>query len=173
MKPAWDKLMGEFEGSTTAVVADVDCTAGGKDLCSAHGVRGYPSIKYGDVSDLQDYKGGRDFDSLLEFAKSNLGPTCSPNNLDLCDAEQTAAIEKAQAMSDEELETAIEDGDSALEQAEVDFKSAVEELQKQYEALMKAKDDTIADVKSRGLGVLKSVRAARASAAASGGHDEL
>ena len=48
--------MADFEGSATQLVADVDCTAGGKDLCDANGVRGYPTIKWGDPSDLQDYQ---------------------------------------------------------------------------------------------------------------------
>ena len=46
MKPDWDKLMDAFADSTTALVADVDCTADGKPLCDANGVRGYPTIKW-------------------------------------------------------------------------------------------------------------------------------
>jgi len=64
MKPAWDKLMTEYSSSKSALVADVDCTAAGKPLCDSNGVRGFPTIKYGDPSNLEDYKGGRDFDSL-------------------------------------------------------------------------------------------------------------
>ena len=37
MKPDWDKLMDAFADSTTALVADVDCTADGKPLCDANG----------------------------------------------------------------------------------------------------------------------------------------
>ena len=29
----WDKLSKEFEGSSSVVIADVDCTAGGKSKC--------------------------------------------------------------------------------------------------------------------------------------------
>jgi len=92
MKPAWDKLMAEFADSKTALVADVDCTADGKPLCDSNGVKGFPTIKYGNPADLQDYQGGRDFDALLEFANENLGPTCSPDNLDLCDDDKKAEI---------------------------------------------------------------------------------
>ena len=56
MKPDWDKLMEEFADSATQLVADVDCTAEGKPLCDAHGVKGFPTIKWGDPSDLQDYQ---------------------------------------------------------------------------------------------------------------------
>ena len=60
MKPDWDKLSAEFADSKTVVIADVDCTAGGKSLCEEIGVRGYPTIKFGDPHNLEDYKGGRD-----------------------------------------------------------------------------------------------------------------
>merc|ERR1719504_3223 len=104
MKPAWDKLMGDFKDSKTALVADVDCTADGKPLCDSNGVRGFPTIKYGDPNALEDYEGGRDFDSLLTFAKENLKPTCSPSNIDLCDDDKKAEIAKLQAMSDDDLD---------------------------------------------------------------------
>merc|ERR1712193_157311 len=87
MKPDWDKLIAEFKDSKTVLIADVDCAAGGKSKCDEVGVRGYPTIKYGDPSDLQDYKGGRDYKALKKHAES-LGPTCSPSNIDLCDDDQ-------------------------------------------------------------------------------------
>jgi hypothetical protein len=76
MKPDWDKLIDEFKGSETTLIADVDCTKNGKKLCAKVGVDGYPTIKYGDPNDLQTYEGGRDLDSLKAFAHENLGPKC-------------------------------------------------------------------------------------------------
>lgn len=58
MKPDWDKLMAAFKGNPTSLVADVDCTAAGQPLCNKHGVKGYPTIKYGDPAKLTDYQGG-------------------------------------------------------------------------------------------------------------------
>merc|ERR550514_551631 len=107
MKPAWDKLMGEFAGNPNALVGDVDCTAAGKDLCEKHGVQGFPTIKWGDPSDLKDYEGGRDFDGLKKFAEENLKPMCSPSNIDLCDDDKKAEIKKFQDMSDDDLDAAI------------------------------------------------------------------
>merc|ERR1740117_1526593 len=78
--------MTEFDGHASALVGDVDCTAAGKPLCDSNGVRGFPTIKFGDPSNLEDYKGGRDFDALSKFASENLKPVCSPANIDLCDA---------------------------------------------------------------------------------------
>jgi len=92
MKPAWDKLIKEYEGHKSALVADVDCTAEGKPLCEQVGVEGFPTIKWGDPADLTDYEGGRDFKELQTFAKENLKPICSPSNVDLCDDEKKAQI---------------------------------------------------------------------------------
>jgi len=163
MKPAWDKLMEEFKDSKTALVADVDCTVH-QDLCGKHGVQGYPTIKYGDPNNLEDYQGGRDFDDLQKFAKENLGPTCGPANLDLCDADQKAKITEAQALSEADLEAKITAEEKKISDAEDNFKSEVEKLQATYEKLSKEKDETIANVKKSGLGMLKSVRAAKKDA---------
>jgi len=159
MKPAWDKLSKEWNDSKTAGVYDVDCTAAGKPLCDSNGVRGFPTIKYGDPNSLEDYEGGRDYDSLAEFCKENLKPVCSPDNIDLCDADKKAEIEKFQAMSAGDLDSAISTKEEELEAAESTFKSAVEKLQKKYESLQKDKEAAIAGVKDAGLGLMKSVAA--------------
>jgi len=103
MKPDWDKLMDEFKGHKTALVADVDCTGAGKDLCSKHGVSGFPTIKWGAPHALEDYHGAREYSALQTFAKENLGPVCSPKNLDACDEKKKKEIEKYMAMSPKEL----------------------------------------------------------------------
>jgi protein disulfide-isomerase A6 len=160
MKPAWDQLMEKFKDSKTAAVHDVDCTVH-QDLCGKYGVQGYPTIKYGDINNLEDYQGGREYDDMEKFANENLGPSCGPANLDLCDATQKKAIEEAQAMSDADLDAKIAAEEKKMEDAESNFKSEVEKLQATYEKLSKEKDETIANVKKSGLGVLKSVKASK------------
>ena len=168
MKPAWDKLMDAFADSKTALVGDVDCTAAGKPLCDSNGVQGFPTIKWGDPSALEDYQGGRDFDGLKKFADENLKPMCSPSNIDLCDDDKKAEIKKFQDMSDDDLDAAIKEKEAENTKAEDDFKKFVEGLQKQYEDGMKKKDDAIAAVKASGLGLMKAVKAAKKT-----GKDEL
>lgn len=172
MKPDWDKLAAEFKDHATIGVYDVDCTAGGKSLCDANGVKGYPTIKTGDPSDLQDYQGGRDLASLQKHARG-LKPSCSPTNINLCDAEQKAEIEAVQAKSDDELDAIIKKGKEDGEAAEAEFKAEVDKLQKAYQGLMSAKDEKLAAIKESGLGLAKAVKAARAKAAKSAGKDEL
>jgi len=160
MKPAWDKLMEENDS-----VFDADCTAAGQALCQAQGVQGYPTIKWGDPSALEDYQGGRSFDDLKKFADENLKPSCSPANIDLCDDDKKAEIEKLQAMSDEDLDAAIEADEKKMKDAETTFEESVKELQAKYESLQEDKKKAQEEVKESGLGMLKSVKAAKASAA--------
>lgn len=169
MKPAWDALMDEYKGHKTTLVADVDCTAAGKPLCTTHGVSGYPTIKHGDPAALEDYSGGRDADALKKFA-AGLKPLCSPSNMDLCDDESKANLEKLLALDDAEIEKRITEGDKKIKDAEETFSTKLEALQAEYQGLVKTRDDTIAEVKASGLGQLKAVKAFKASAPAK---DEL
>jgi len=163
MKPDWDKLMKEYKDHKDILIADVDCTAGGKDLCSQVGVQGYPTIKYGDPNNLEDYEGGRALKDLKTFAKENLGPTCGPANLDLCDADKKAQVSKFMAMSASDLSAAIKEKDDEMAKAEKDLEELLKSLQSQYEAATKKKDDTKKSIKESGLGLMKSVLAHRKS----------
>ena len=160
MKPDWDKLMEEYKDSKTAVVADVDCTASGKALCDEIGVRGYPTLKYGDPNDLQDYKGGRTLSDFQKHCETNLGPSCGPNNLDLCDDATKVIIEKYRAMPAGDLDAFINEQSTAMDTAESDFKKFVEGLQKSYEDANKVKDSKVEEIKSSGLAFAKAVKAA-------------
>jgi len=161
--------MGAYDGHATALVADVDCTAEGKPLCDSNGVKGFPTIKYGDPSALEDYKGGRDFDALKKFADENLKPMCSPTNIDLCDDDKKKQIEELQAMSAADLDAKIKESEKKMEDAEKTFENEVKKLQSTYEQLQKDKEATMIEIKNSGLGLMKAVKAAAAKAS----HDEL
>ena len=158
MKPDWDKLMAAFKDHKTTLIGDADCTAGGKALCDEVGVRGYPTIKYGDPNDLQDYKGGRDFAALKKFAEE-LGPQCSPANLDLCDDEKKAQIKEFMALSKEKRDEKIKEKEGEISKLEADFKKFVEGLQNSYSEASTKKDKDVEAVKASGLGLLKAVQA--------------
>ena len=100
MKPDWDKLASEYQDSDSVLIADVDCTEGGKDLCETHGVKGYPTIKTFSAgeSEGEDYDGGRDFDALKAHAES-LGPSCHIDSKEFCSADALVELEKYAAMS--------------------------------------------------------------------------
>lgn len=125
---------------------------------NSNGVKGFPTIKHGDPTALEDYKSGRDYNSFATFA-SELKPACSPANIDLCGDEEKAEIEAIQAMSTEDLTAKVAEGEAKIEAAEEEFKSKVEELQKTYQELQVTKDDAIEAVKKDGLGLMKAVLA--------------
>merc|ERR1719352_113004 len=155
--------MKQFKGSKTALIADVDCTAAGKDLCEQNGVQGFPTIKWGDPSAMEDYDGGRDYEDLESFANENLKPLCSPNNLDLCDDEKKAQIEGYMKMSVEDLDAEIEKKDAEFKEAETTFDAEVQKLQEKYEQLEKDKTAKQAEVKNSGLSLMKAVKASKGS----------
>jgi protein disulfide-isomerase A6 len=100
MKPAWDKLGSAYQGSSSVVIGDVDCTAGGEKVCSDNGVQGYPTIKYFTAETGkkgEDYSGGRDFDSLDKFVKETLAKKCDVVTKADCDDKEKAYIEKQSA----------------------------------------------------------------------------
>jgi hypothetical protein len=152
MKPDWDALAEEFASSEKVIVADVDCTTGGKPLCEKYGVRGYPTIKYFNPPDEagEDYKGGRDMASLKKFA-SELGPGCSVDALENCSAEQKAELDKYVAMPAEERDSKLAEMKSALEKAEKDHEDLLKQLQATYkesmEKLEKLKEDSAPTMK--------------------------
>merc|ERR1712194_747964 len=131
---------------------------GGKAKCDEVGVRGYPTIKYGDPDDLQDYKGGRTMADLQKFAEG-LGPQCGPAASDLCDADKKAKIQEFSKLSGEARDTMIKEKETEMEKAETDFKTYVEGLQKKYQEESDKKDKAVEAIKSGGLGLLKSVHA--------------
>lgn len=137
----------------------MDCTTSGKALCEQHGVRGYPTIKWGDPSNLEDYKGGRSLQALQDFAKENLKAVCSPANLDLCDGDKKTQIEGFMAMSDADLDSKITAKKTEQEALEETFKTEVKALQDKYQQLQKDKEEGLKSVKESGLGLMQAVQA--------------
>jgi len=169
MKPDWDKLMKSYAGSKTTLIADVDCTAGGKSLCEKQGVSGYPTIKWGEPTALKPYEGGRTGKDLEKFAAANLGPTCGPDNLDLCDETDKKFIAKFKKWDIDELELSIEEKDTKINKIEAAGKKVVDGLTAQVTSLNskiekenKKKDDGIEKVKKEsGYGYMKAVKASK------------
>merc|ERR1712173_100511 len=119
----------------------------------------------GDPNNLEDYKGGRSLSDLQKFAKENLGPTCGPSNLDLCDADKKAQIEKFMAMSASELDATIKEKDQESAKLDSDLQAFLKSLQSQYEEAQKKKEEAETAIKESGLGLMKAVKAAKKSKA--------
>jgi len=165
----WEKLADEWADKSDVLIAEIDCTAEGKPICDEAGIKGFPTLKFGDPLSLEDYQGGRTYSDFSTFANANLKPMCSPSKLELCDDEKKAEIEKLIAMPDGELEAIIATEEEKLEEAEKFFKEEVQKLQSRYNDLVAEKDAKDDAVKNSGLGLMKSVKAQKAKA----GSDEL
>merc|ERR1712070_1186062 len=109
--------------------------------------------------------GGRTLKDLQKFASENLKPVCSPANIDLCDADKKKQIEELQAMSAGDLDAKIKEKEEEQKAAEKTFSEDVDKLQKRYQELQKEKDEALEAIKSSGLGLMKSVKAANAKKA--------
>lgn len=163
MKPAWDELMAEYQNHSSILIADVDCTAEGKDLCDDVGIQGFPTIKYGDPNSLEDYDGERDIGTLKDFAKKNLGPRCSPLNLDLCDSDAKAQIDAFMAMPAEELDAKVREKDDMIKVIDTELEGYLKSLQAKYELAVKETSEKKSAIKNSGLGLMKAAMAHRRS----------
>merc|ERR1712224_63447 len=114
------------------------------------GVQGFPTLKWGDASALEDYEGGRAFDDLEKFAEENLKPLCGPANMDLCDEEKKAEIQAFQALSEEELKEKVAAKEKEITDADELFTAEVEKLQQKYDEISGQKDEAIKAVRRQG-----------------------
>ena len=149
IKPAWDNLMEKYAESDTLLVADVDCVNAGKELCDKNGVKGFPTIKYGSVNSLEDYKGGRSASDLEEFA-SKLTPPCNPETLEHCSATQQEQLSVYESKTDDELQEMITGYEKAQADIDTTFKKGVEGLQGRFEELQKEKDQALGELEDVG-----------------------
>ena len=124
-----------------------------------YGVRGYPTIKsFTGDPDGTPYEGGRDYASLKKFADESLGPSCSNDNIDLCDDEQKAILDKYNAMSADERKKIVDEANAKVAEAEETFKSELKKLQAEYEALNTKKEADIKALQTPELRLLKTIK---------------
>jgi protein disulfide-isomerase A6 len=102
MKPTWNKLGAEYDGHSSVLIGDVDCTVH-QDLCQRFGVNGYPTIKYFNSETGEDgekYQSGRDYDSLKAHVVEHLEAGCSVEEPEDCTEKEQKYIKKMQASPD-------------------------------------------------------------------------
>lgn len=83
LAPAWRELTGEFFGHKTVLVAEVNCSSKrSKWLCDTNEIMKYPTLLYGDVSDLKQYRASRLSEELSDFVRHHLVPLDPPPKID-------------------------------------------------------------------------------------------
>jgi hypothetical protein len=142
MKPDWDKLGDKYKDSATILIGDVDCTADdGKPLCSKYGVRGYPTIKTFTGNPMgDDYKGGRKYADLLKHVEENMGPSCGPDNKEVCTADELKELEELLKLPLAERKAQAEAAQAEMDKIGSDFNDFVQGLQESYEKAMSDKE---------------------------------
>merc|ERR1719188_303032 len=107
MKADWDKLADAYADSPNVVIADVDCTAAGEQICNKVGIEGFPTIRYflPDAAKGKDYQGGRSYAALNSFVEKTFKPPCDVATSENCNDNQKALIEEFKGKSTEEYET--------------------------------------------------------------------
>lgn len=96
MKEDWENLGTAFQGSSSVLIGDVDCTIE-TELASEYDVSGYPTIKYfTPETDAKgdSYNGGRSLDDLKKFVEENLERKCDVKEPDSCSEKEQKFIEK-------------------------------------------------------------------------------
>lgn len=111
MKPVWETLTGQYEDSQSIIIAEVDCTGDGMEICEFANVDSFPSFKYGYHANLLAYVGNRDLSSLQDFVV-DMETKCNGDNLGKCDDEQKGVIEDLSTKSIEELDDMLADIDA-------------------------------------------------------------
>ena len=172
MKDDFDKLAEDFAGRKDTLVAEVDCDGEGSALCDSHGIEGYPTIKYGDPTSLEEYQFERDYSEMKNFA-SDLKPVCSPTNLDLCDAEKKAAIEKFLKMDIADLKKDIKKMEDQMTEANEKQKAIGDRINEEYMQMVEEKEEKEAEIKGSGLLTMKMVYAAMMEDSEEPASDEL
>lgn len=135
MAPAWEQVASEWKDHAVGLVGEIDCTAPeSESLCEVFGVEAFPTIMYGDPSSPDEYQGGRDYESLSQFAKENIGkPVCSISKPDACSEEDQKKISDLKAKSKDELLTAAGEVDDKVGEAQAELDEFIEKINDQYE----------------------------------------
>lgn len=130
------------------LIAEVDCSGQGKQLCDRNNVETFPALKYGDASSLEFYDGPRHYADLLEFAEKILEPFCSPSNRDSCYDEKLKLIEEYEGSATEKIQQRIREERSRLKQIGKEFRAEVARFTKAFENLMYEKENKTEEIKS-------------------------
>lgn len=161
MTPEFAEFAEKWHDHPVGFVGKVDCTTTtGKILCDEHGIRGYPSLLWGDPAHLQNYEGQHMRAEYEKFADKHLVKRmCNAANMDLCDKETREKIESFVAMDESELDALIQEEEDKLIDIEKTYSDSVAKLQARYTKLLGEKDDKVEKVRQAGLATLRSVRA--------------
>jgi len=147
----WAKLEKDFEGHAVALVGSVDCTDDENDqICEDFNVEGFPTLAWGDASSAEQYEGGRDYESLKEFADEHVTkPVCSIFNVEVCSDKEKAEITAMEGKTDKELLDEAKSIADMVKAEEKKFEEFIVEIQMQYELRQEGHDLKLKMIKEK------------------------
>jgi len=155
IRAGWDRLMRK-NSDENILIAEVDCTDRGKDLCEDHDITGYPTIKWGNPDALEIYTGERTRKALKNFARE-LKPVCIPAKLELCNEEEKEIINKFTEMSLEDLSKEIKEDEKKIRKANRNYEEEVAKLQESFRKVQATRVAAVQKLKSPSFKALKAV----------------
>ncbi|CAB9521339.1 Protein disulfide isomerase [Seminavis robusta] len=135
MAEDWALLADEVDDEDDVLIGKIDCTKEhSRNLCLQFGVTSYPTLKYGDIINLQDYQGARDLDEFREVVEDDLmaGPLCSVSNPQLCEFSKRQSIEDLIHMGLPKLNQEIERVEKTTARLEGEKDKFVNNLRDKY-----------------------------------------
>eukprot|EP00439_Symbiodinium_sp_Y106_P082017 s515_g21.t1 len=114
LKPTWDKLANanfkfkEKGRKKSTLIASVDCSGEASRFCLEFGVDKFPTLKYGNPYDLDDYTGKKELRDLENFVTSQLRPVCTVDDQRHCSAAEKSLIKDFQMKSIPDLDKIVE-----------------------------------------------------------------
>lgn len=156
LAPTWHRVAEELSNYSSFVMATVDCTSH-KELCEKHGVKGYPTLKYGDPEDLVKYKGGRTYEAISKKALTLATAECSLDFPNLCDIQRQGQIEFLRTLAAEELDARIWEGERDSAQARKSYEEHARELRGMLEDLERNERARLESLEKGDLGLMKEV----------------
>lgn len=133
MAPDWEKLEKKFADTPNVIIGMLDCAGAGQQSCGESGVQGYPTLKLWKDGKMNDYNGGRDFNSMKREVETKLNPrpACSLESKDACSAADRVILEESEKMSKADRAAKIK----AVQQEIQDAKKEAVELEKKAKKL--------------------------------------
>lgn len=128
-------LAAEWADSDVGLIAEVDCTTDQtQELCAD--VDGFPTLRFGEPSSLEDYDGQREYADMSAFAKENLKPSCGLTHLELCDEVTKKVIAEYQEMSSGDLEDLAQEVYTKIEELEQIASEKIMALESEINAII-------------------------------------
>jgi len=138
MEPDMDKLKKDYGDTPNVVIGHCDCTSNCKSKCGEYQVQGFPTIKLKVDGRIEDYNGGRDYNSMKKEIekKMNPRPACSLDSKDACAPADLKILEESEQMSKADRAAKIKE----VQQEIKDSRQQAKELEKKAAQLTASLD---------------------------------